>query len=185
MEAVNNPFAFDAVLRQTAAAAARKFRSEEASRESAPPAASSNGSVAAFSVFAGLGVISAVIFATGYSALLSDTPAVWIHRLMALTVAQSIIIAAVAMKLLPLVERRHFSVRILSGTVPPTQRVLQQSAAFEQPPAPPVLPRQPMVGGTLSGREYLSYDDGSVEIDTLVGRRRFVSIEAAREFVGT
>jgi hypothetical protein len=37
----------------------------------------------------------------------------------------------------------------------------------------------------LAGREYLTHDDGSVEIDTLVGRRRFVSLDVAREFVGS
>jgi hypothetical protein len=40
------------------------------------------------------------------------------------------------------------------------------------------------VGGKLAGREFLQFDDGSIEINTLVGRRRFVSLDAAREFVG-
>lgn len=184
MEAANNPFAFEAVLRQSAAAAARRFLADETPQESARRVTSGAGNVTAFSVFAGLGIISAIIFAIGYTALLSDTPAIWIHRLMALTVAQSILIAAVAMKLLPLVERRHFSVRLLVGKAPAATPLLESPAAFERPPEPQPVPRQPTIGGTLSGREYLSFSDGSIEIDTLVGRRRFVSIEAAREFVG-
>ena len=55
-----------------------------------------------------------------------------------------------------------------------------------QVPIPPPLPAPPkaVIGGQLAGREYLEYHDGSIEIDTLVGRRRFISIDAAREFVG-
>jgi hypothetical protein len=60
----------------------------------------------------------------------------------------------------------------------------QPAATVEEPPAPPRLPRKPVVGGKLAGREFLEHEDGSIEIDTLVGRRRFVSLDAAREFVG-
>ncbi len=61
------------------------------------------------------------------------------------------------------------------------KNVLAKEAALT---TPPTLPRPPVVGGKLAGREFLEYEDGSIEIDTLVGRRRFVSIDAAEEFVG-
>jgi hypothetical protein len=104
---------------------------------------------------------------------------------MALTVAQSILISAVAMKLLPLIERRRLSVRIITDAranrVPP---LLDQSLRTNEAAAiPPPLP-EPVVGGKLAGREFLQHADGAIEIDTLVGRRRFASLAAAREFVG-
>src|SRR6185312_10085411 len=113
--------------------------------------------------------------------------AIWIHRLMALTVAQSILIAAVAMKLLPLIERQNITVRIASF-FPNRQMPLLEHREMPQeqpPPLPRALPpKQPVIGGKLAGREFLEFGDGSIEIDTLVGRRRFVSVDAAREFVG-
>jgi hypothetical protein len=186
MSALDSDLGFEGVLRRAAAAAefgARTRQNAGVNVDDKRPARSDG--VTAFSVFAGLGIISAVIFATGYSALLSETPAIWIHRLMALTVAQSIIIAGVALKLLPLIERQRFSVRIFPAFSAPGMRLLEEPATVNEPmPAPPRLPRKPVVGGKLAGREFLEHEDGSIEIDTLVGRRRFVSLEAAREFVG-
>jgi len=186
MNVANNHFAFEAVLRESAAAAALNINRADMGSGRAPARRMvASGSVTAFSVFAGLGLISAIVFVTGYSALMSDTPGIWIHRLMALTVAQSILIAAVAMKLLPLVERRHFSVRIgSSATTAPVLLPDERKPAEEQPQLSAPTPRRPTAGGKLAGREFLEFNDGSIEIDTLVGRRRFVSLDAAREFVG-
>ncbi|AGK59366.1 hypothetical protein HYPDE_38483 [Hyphomicrobium denitrificans 1NES1] len=187
MNALNDRFAFEAVLRDSELAAALNLRNvDEALADLQTSRSATPSGVTALSVLAGLGIISAIVFVTGYSALLSDTPAVWIHRLMALTVAQSILIAAVAMKLLPLIERRRFSVRIASGGAANQRPLLdQRTMTSEQPaPLPAPAPRKPFIGGKLAGREFLEFDDGSIEIDTLVGRRRFVSLDAAREFVG-
>lgn len=187
MNALNDQFAFESVLRESAVAAALNLRHVDEARADILASRSAMPSgVTALSVFAGLGIISAIVFVTGYSALLSDTPAVWIHRLMALTVAQSILIAAVAMKLLPLIERRRFSVRIGSGIALRRSPLLERREMATEEPAPlqAPAPRKPFIGGKLAGREFMEFDDGSIEIDTLVGRRRFVSIDAAREFVG-
>jgi hypothetical protein len=147
-------------------------------------ASSAVGGFAAFSIFAGLGIMSAMVFTTGYLALLSDTPAIWIHRLMAMTLAQSILISAIAMKLLPRVEWRR-NISIAAET--PVERLAlpEQSEAGEEPEEDVTPPSPtPVVAGKLAGREYLAHPDGTIEIDTLVGRRRFVSMEAAKEFVG-
>jgi len=187
MTTLDSDIAFSKILRRASAAARFSLRDSDhayADRDTRRPVA--RGGVAAFSIFAGLGIMSAVIFVTGYSALMSDTPAIWIHRLMALTMAQSILIGGIAMKLLPCIERGRFSVRIVtdarSGRMPslgrPARRAEPDAAAQQEPP------RTPVVGGKLAGREFLVHADGSLEIDTLVGRRRFVSIDAAREFVG-
>jgi hypothetical protein len=189
MSTLDSDFGFDAVIRQTMTDAIARLRPQrKPTVDSGGVEPMRRGAGVAITIFAGLGIISLVIFATGYSALMSDTPAVWIHRLMALTVAQSILIAGVAMKLFPHIDRSRFTVRILSETVSSRRSLLEkpvnaQGAARAVPPPLP-MPRPPVVGGRLAGREFLEYDDGSIEIDTLVGRRRFVSLDAAKEFVG-
>ncbi len=192
MSTLDSDFGFDAVLRQTMTDAAARLRPERKVKADSRPKADCGvarpmrrGAAVAIAIFAGLGLISVVIFATGYSALVSDTPAVWIHRLMALTVAQSILIAAVAMKFFPHLDRSRFTVRIAADAGSSRRSLLEQpeGAMDAAPPALPV-PRPPVIGGRLAGREFMEYEDGSIEIDTLVGRRRFVSIDAAKEFVG-
>jgi len=183
MSATDSYFGFDAVFRQTAADLKQRVaRDAHAERTGWTP--QQRGGIAAFAVFSGLGLLSMLIFIIGYSALLSDEPVIWIHRLLALAVAQSILIGAVTMKLLPVIERRRSMVRIgpNAGFAPAPDQANANAAASL--PAPVAEPRQPVVGGKLAGREFLEYEDGSIEIDTLVGRRRFASLAAAREFVG-
>ncbi|WP_045834934.1 hypothetical protein [Hyphomicrobium sp. 99] len=188
MSAIDNTFGFDAVFRQTAADLKQRLTSDAVSN---PLSSHHRSGIAAFTVFAGLGMLSVLIFMIGYSALLSDEPVIWIHRLMALAVTQSILIAAVTMKLIPIIERRRSSIRILpqlNFRQTPAQDASSKSARdLSAGPIPPPLPepRKPTIGGKLAGREFLEYEDGSIEIDTLVGRRRFASLAAAREFVGS
>jgi hypothetical protein len=186
MTALDSDFAFGKMLRQPSTTDSGLRADHDAFAEGNDARIKSSGGVAAFTTFAGLGVMSAVIFTTGYLALLSDTPAIWIHRLMALTLAQSILISAVALKLLPHIERR-LSVRIFAGTATEQLALPDPSETADEPPAAAPLPSppKPVVGGKLAGREFLLHADGTIEIDTLVGRRRFVSLSAAKEFVGS
>lgn len=71
--------------------------------------------------------------------------------------------------------------------------VLQRSAAkasqpaqapARPPPEPQAPPNQIIERGRLNGRGYLRYRDGTVEVETLLGVRRFKSVEEAEEFVG-
>jgi hypothetical protein len=187
MTTLDSDFAFGKMFRKATAADFGLRQEQDAFADTDADGSKARGGMAALSIFAGLGIMSAVIFTTGYLALLSDTPAIWIHRLMALTVAQSILISAVAMKLLPLIERRRLSVRIITDARAERAALLdppvptQETAATAAPLAPPM----PVVGGRLAGREFLEHADGTIEIDTLVGRRRFASIASAREFVGS
>jgi hypothetical protein len=189
MSTLDSDLGFEAVLRESALAGSKRVSDRTDRSYTGATAPTGRKGIAALTIFAVLGIISAAIFAIGYSALLSDTPAIWIHRLMALTVAQSILIAGVTMKLLPIIERNGFSVRVdsragfrrLAMLDPP----VRAEAPTETVPPPLPRPRKPVIGGQLAGREYLAHDDGSIEIDTLVGRRRFVSLDAAKEFVGS
>ncbi|MBN9247377.1 hypothetical protein [Hyphomicrobium sp.] len=185
MSAIDSNFGFDAVFRQTAADLKLRL-ARDAGLANKPLTSRQRGGIAAFAVFAGLGMLSVLIFVIGYSATLSDEPMIWIHRLMALAVMQSIFIAAVTMRLIPVIERRRSLIRIgpsLGFRQTPDQDVSTRSAVPMPPPLPE--PRKPVVGGKLAGREFLEYEDGSIEIDTLIGRRRFASLAAAREFVGS
>lgn len=186
MTAIDTDFGFDAVFRKSAAELkVRLARDVELGIK--PKSVRRRGSVVAFSVFVGLGALSLGIFIIGCSALRADSPEIWIHRLMALAIVQSILIAAVSLRILPVLER--------GGSLKRVTAAPRRTVAIEPPrmspmpmplPTPPPLPAPPkaVIGGQLAGREFLEYDDGSIEIDTLVGRRRFVSLEAAREFVG-
>lgn len=186
MTAIDADFGFDAVFRKSATELKLRL-TRDAELRNNPQPTRIRGRIAAFSIFAALGIISLGIFVIGCSALRSEAPEIWIHRLMALAIVQSVLIGAVTMKLLPLIERGRSLVRIGANT---------EKTEFSEPPrkatplridpVPPPLPSppKPVVGGQLAGREFLEYDDGSIEIDTLIGRRRFVSLDAAREFVG-
>jgi len=188
MSAIDSNFGFEAVFRQTAADLKLRL-SRDAGLQNMPLTAQQRGGIAAFAVFAGLGMLSVLIFVIGYSATLSEEPMIWIHRLMALAVMQSIFIAAVTMKLLPIIERRRSLIRIgpSLGFRTTSDQDASSIAGRERSAVPPPLPepRKPVVGGKLAGREFLEYEDGSIEIDTLIGRRRFASLAAAREFVGS
>lgn len=187
MNALHNRYAFEDVLRQSELANALKLRNvDEALADLGTRRTNFAARATTIAVLAGLVIVSAAIFVAGYSALLSDTPAVWIHRLMALTLAQSILIGAIAMKVLPMIEGKGLSVRIAFPDSARRQPLLErkQIAPEQSAPLPPPAPRPPFIGGKLAGREYMEFDDGTIEIDTLIGRRRFISIDAAREFVG-
>jgi hypothetical protein len=179
MTAIDSDIGFDAIFRKSAAELKERLASDA---DAYPRQARHYGAVAGVSIFAGLGILSVCIFTTGYSALQSDSPEVWIHRLMALALLQSIVIGAVAMKLMPIIERGG---ETKPTYTPGTQHPSLAEVRMERTPPPLPEPPAPVVGGQLAGREFLEYKDGSIEIDTMVGRRRFVSLDAAREFVGS
>jgi hypothetical protein len=187
MTAIDTDIGFDTVFRKSAAELKlRLARDAEAMNQ--PQPARRRGGIAAFSVFGGLGILSFGIFVIGYSALRADSPEIWIHRLMALALLQSVLIGAATMKLLPIIERRRWLIRIGAEieqpkTIQPARKMADARVDRMPPPLPE--PPKPMIGGQLAGREFLEYGDGSIEIDTMVGRRRFASLEAAREFVGS
>ena len=72
------------------------------------------------------------------------------------------------------------------------EAVLQRSAAARAQPAPPpppavepVDPTQVVERGWIRNRPYARFADGSVEIETLLGIRRFASFADAEDFVGS
>jgi hypothetical protein len=66
--------------------------------------------------------------------------------------------------------------------------VLQRTQAPQAPPQPEEKPAASAPGlaaeGFLGERPYVLYADGSVDVETLLGPRRFDSMDSARAFVG-
>jgi hypothetical protein len=71
------------------------------------------------------------------------------------------------------------------------EAVLQRSAAARAQPSPiapapePIDPSAVVERGWIRGRPYARFGDGSVEIETLLGVRRFASYSDAEDFVGS
>ena len=53
-----------------------------------------------------------------------------------------------------------------------------------QQPSPSPSPKKVVERGTLKDRSYMRFGDGTIEIETLLGLRRFASIQEASEFIG-
>ncbi len=66
-------------------------------------------------------------------------------------------------------------------------RVLERTARPSEAPAPTVR-KKPAANvvqrGRLKDRPYVLFGDGTIEVETLLGLRRFTSFKEAREFVG-
>lgn len=60
-----------------------------------------------------------------------------------------------------------------------------QSGAATRTPAPSSQNASDIVSrGEISGREYVLFADGTVGVETLIGRRRFRTLSDARQFIG-
>jgi hypothetical protein len=63
--------------------------------------------------------------------------------------------------------------------------ILKSASAPRPEPKPPLIdPNHIVERGRIRDRGYVMYGDGSVEVETLVGIRRFPSREDAQSFVG-
>lgn len=89
---------------------------------------------------------------------------------------------------LHLLSRLNASVGTTRSPSPPRGPV-STSANTATPSVPPFLqqrsPHEVVTRGTLNGREYVLFRDGSVMVETLLGPRRFASIPEAQEFIGS
>lgn len=140
--------------------------------------------LAEVSIFSGLCLMAAVLFVATSSSLMDDRQA-WNDGLIALIVAQSAILGGAGLKIYWLMEgNRKVLLRFARSTGHLHTGVRVDTAS------PPPLPFAPAPSlsiqetAHLAGRKYIMFSDGSIEIDTLLGRRRFTSLDAAREFVG-
>ncbi len=101
-------------------------------------------------------------------------------------VAQSLILTGFGLAILGTLRAGLKTLRLFF------EAVLQRSAAARAQPAPPpppavepVDPTQVVERGWIRNRPYARFADGSVEIETLLGIRRFASFADAEDFVGS
>jgi hypothetical protein len=137
-------------------------------------------------VFVGLSILVAISLVSAQHIAGADAPRFWGHGLIALGLAQSALIVGATLKLhSDLKQSKSVMARIARKRAGP-----QSSAVTDANKAMPAQSyRQPDClsvesNGQLDGRQYVKFLDGTVEIATMLGRRRFSSLDMAKEFVG-
>jgi hypothetical protein len=98
-------------------------------------------------------------------------------------VAQSLILSGFALAILGALRAGVATLRQFF------EAVLQRAAAAKAQPAPPnpapLDPEAVVERGWIRDRPFVRYADGSVEVETLLGVRRFTSFSDAEGFVGS
>ena len=136
-------------------------------------------------ILVGVSLMSAVTFVAGIDAMSSGAPEVWSHGLLALSIGEIAVVGGTTFKVYKRIENNRRMLLALTRSSARGWPVRPRTAVESTPSRViSVATNDGLAHGSLAGREYVSFADGSVEIDTRLGRRWFVSIEAAREFVG-
>lgn len=65
------------------------------------------------------------------------------------------------------------------------ERTARSASTAGGAPQPQPVPRSVVERGLLKDRPYILFGDGSIEVKTLLGVRRFTSLLEAHEFIGT
>jgi hypothetical protein len=79
---------------------------------------------------------------------------------------------------------KQFFDMVLERTAQNAKQNLAIAVEAPQQPSPPPSPKKVVERGTLKDRSYMRFGDGTIEIETLLGLRRFASIQEAAEFIG-
>ncbi len=74
--------------------------------------------------------------------------------------------------------------RFFEAVLERTARTGSKMVVASQQPQPQPQPRKVVGRGQLKDRPYVLFGDGSIEIETLLGLRRFPSLQEAHEFIG-
>ncbi|MBR2535444.1 MAG: hypothetical protein IKE66_05160 [Hyphomicrobium sp.] len=135
-------------------------------------------------IFFGISVFTSVVFVAGLMPGTVDAPLLWTHAFIALTLAQFAMLAGATLKAS---SRRNDTddaagdetLALAMANVDATEN----TSSFSND-ARPSLPPIALASGSLGEKTYVAFSDGSIEIDTMLGRRRFADLSAAREFVG-
>lgn len=135
-------------------------------------------------IFLGISVFTSVVFVAGLMPGTVDAPQLWTHAFIALTLAQFAMLAGATLK----VSSRRKDVAADMGDAMLARAMAnvdasEKASAFDND-SRPSLPPIALASGSLGEKTYIAFSDGSVEIDTMLGRRRFADLSAAREFVG-
>lgn len=136
-------------------------------------------------MFVGASVFTSVVFVAGLMPGTVDAPQMWTHAFIALTLAQFAMLAGATLK-----ASSHRSASRESknderlaramANVDATERNTSEADSEIRPTLTPIA----LSSGLLGEKAYIAFSDGSIEVDTMLGRRRFADLNAAREFVG-
>lgn len=139
----------------------------------------------------GLSILSAVLIVLGAEGERRGIPELWMHGLIALVIGQFAVAVGASLKAKKPISR---GTRLVADRRNPraTIRNADSRAEFVSPPRlPPILTLAPAVPtrlekakGKIGERIFIEYSDGSIEVDTLLGRRLFPTLEMAQEFIG-
>jgi len=131
--------------------------------------------------------IGFMVVALGWALLLSGAPALEIfaavigHKLPfdMPAIAQATILSGFGLAILGALQTGFGALKQFFDTV--IERTARASASA---PAPKKQGNKVVERGRLKDRPYVLFGDGSIEVETLLGLRRFSSFKDAREFIG-
>lgn len=127
-----------------------------------------------------------MVVALGWALLLSGAPTLEIfaafigHKLpfdMA-AIAQATILSGFGLAILGALQTGFSALKQFFDSV------LERTARGSGAPAPKKPVNKVVERGRLKDRPYVLFGDGSIEVETLLGLRRFASFRDAREFIG-
>jgi hypothetical protein len=130
--------------------------------------------------------IGFMVVALGWALLLSGAPALEIfaavigHKLPfdIAAIAQATILSGFGLAILGALQTGFSALKQFFDSV------LERTARSESMPAPKKSGNKVVERGRLKDRPYVLFGDGSIEVQTLLGLRRFASFKDAREFIG-
>jgi hypothetical protein len=130
--------------------------------------------------------IGFMVVALGWALLLSGAPALEIfaavigHKLPfdIAAIAQATILSGFGLAILGALQTGFSALKQFFDSV------LERTARTESMPAPKKSGNKVVERGRLKDRPYVLFGDGSIEVQTLLGLRRFASFKDAREFIG-
>jgi hypothetical protein len=136
-------------------------------------------------VFDRLTWIGFMVVALGWALLLSGVPAVQIfaaatsHKLSLdiAAIAQATILSGFGLAILGALQTGFGALKQFFDAV--IERTARSGVAAPKNPLSKVVQR-----GRLKDRPYVLFGDGTIEVETLLGLRRFASFQDAREFIG-
>jgi hypothetical protein len=129
--------------------------------------------------------IGFMVVAFGWALLLSGAPTLQIfvaaigHKLPVdmPAIAQATILSGFGLAIVGALQTGFSALKHFFDTV--LERTSRPGEAANKKPVTKVVER-----GRLKDRPYVLFGDGSIEIETLLGQRRFASFKDAREFIG-
>lgn len=139
----------------------------------------------------GLSILAALIIVIGTAGEKRGVPELWTHGLIALVIGQFAVAVGASIKVVEPVDSSEMQLPQRQGLPAEIGGSGVNRGLANPAKLPPIVslaslipPRREFAKGKIGERSFVEYSDGSIEVDTLLGRRRFPTLEMAQEFVG-